>query len=415
VDRVALVLRAAEAANQSGQLRRALSLARAAVDTIDANVEPLRAARAHDRLGQYLLDTLSTKATLEEVLDACGRAVELTPGDPPTPLRARVTTGLTEALLVAGRFGEARRWCEEALAVARAVGTGDEEARALVALAMLEHHHGDTDSARALLHDARSRAVVTGNRLLELQALRFLGNVEFDVGNLAAACAVLDDGTELAEQSGLAWSAPGVEGRIVDCVAHYAGGDWDGVERLAAVDDRSEAARGLSAVGPLWLASVRDAFSNRVVGWKAADRADTSLVLGALEYGLWGRHDAGAGRAKPDPAQPRLIHHSDRGCHYTAIRFTQRLDDAGVRPSMGSVGDSYDNALAENFFSTLKIELVYRTSFPTREEAELALFRYIDGWYNPHRIQRRLGWRSPVEFEADYYRSLKQATTAGTK
>jgi transposase InsO family protein len=167
--------------------------------------------------------------------------------------------------------------------------------------------------------------------------------------------------------------------------------------------------------GPLWLASVRDAFSNRVVGWKAADRADTELVLGALEYGLWGRHDAGAGRAKPDPAQPRLIHHSDRGCQYTAIRFTQRLDDAGVRPSMGSVGDSYDNALAENFFSTLKTELVYRTSFRTREEAELALFRYIDGWYNPHRIQRRLGWRSPVEFEADYYRSLKQATTAGTK
>jgi putative transposase len=100
---------------------------------------------------------------------------------------------------------------------------------------------------------------------------------------------------------------------------------------------------------------------------------------------------------------------------YTAIRFTQRLDDAGVRPSMGSVGDSYDNALAENFFSTLKIELVYRTSFPTREEAELAPFRYIDGWYNPHRIQRRLGWRSPVEFEADYHRSLKQTTTAGTK
>jgi putative transposase len=100
---------------------------------------------------------------------------------------------------------------------------------------------------------------------------------------------------------------------------------------------------------------------------------------------------------------------------YTAIRFTQRLDDAGVRPSMGSVGDSYDNALAENFFSTLKLELVYRTSFRTREEAELALFRYIDGWYNPHRIQRRLGWRSPVESEADYYRSLKQATTAGTK
>lgn len=161
--------------------------------------------------------------------------------------------------------------------------------------------------------------------------------------------------------------------------------------------------------GPLWLASVRDAFSRRIVGWKTSDRADTQLVLGALEYGLWGRH------GDADPAQPRLIHHSDRGAQYTAIRFTQRLLDAGARPSMGSVGDSFDNALAENFFSTLKIELVYRTSFRTREQAELALFRYINGWYNPNRIQRRLGWRSPDEYEADYYRNLNAATAAETK
>jgi hypothetical protein len=91
----------------------------------------------------------------------------------------------------------------------------------------------------------------------------------------------------------------------------------------------------------------------------------------------------------------------------TAIRFTQRLADAGIRPSMGSVGDSLDNALAENLFSTLKVELVYRTSFRTREEAELALFRYVDGWYNPHRIQKALGWRSPDEYEADYDRSWR--------
>jgi putative transposase len=161
--------------------------------------------------------------------------------------------------------------------------------------------------------------------------------------------------------------------------------------------------------GPLWLASVRDAFSRRIVGWKTSDRANTDLVLGALEYGLWGR----PGNA--DPAQPRLIHHSDRGAQYTAVRFTQRLQDAGAQPSMGSVGDSYDNALAENFFSTLKLELVYRTSFRTREDAELELFRYIDGWYNPHRIQRRLGWRSPDEYEADYYRNLKAAMTAEPK
>jgi putative transposase len=161
--------------------------------------------------------------------------------------------------------------------------------------------------------------------------------------------------------------------------------------------------------GPLWLASVRDAYSRRIVGWKASDRADTDLVLGALEYALWGRGLDG------DPAQRRLIHHSDRGAQYTAIRFTQRLADAGIRPSMGSVGDSFDNALAENFFSTLKVELVYRTSFRTREEAELALFRYVDGWYNPHRIQKALGWRSPDEYEADYHRSPEAATPAGTK
>jgi transposase InsO family protein len=149
--------------------------------------------------------------------------------------------------------------------------------------------------------------------------------------------------------------------------------------------------------GPLWLASVRDAFSRRIVGWKASDRADTELVLGALEYAVWGRG------LDSDPGQRRLVHHSDRGAQYTAIRFTQRLADAGIQPSMGSVGDSLDNALAENFFSILKVERVYRTSYRTREEAELDLFRYIDGWYNPHRIQRELGWLSPDEYEEAYY------------
>ena len=141
--------------------------------------------------------------------------------------------------------------------------------------------------------------------------------------------------------------------------------------------------------GPLWLASVRDAFSRRVVGWKASDRADTELVLGALEYALWSRQ----------VERDRLVFHSDHGAQYTAIRFTQRLVDAGAQPSMGSVGDSFDNALAENFFSTLKVERVYRTTYRTREEAELDLVRYIDGWYNPRRIQRELGWLSPDEYE----------------
>ncbi len=101
--------------------------------------------------------------------------------------------------------------------------------------------------------------------------------------------------------------------------------------------------------GPLWLASVRDAFSRRIVGWKASDRADTELVLGALEYAVWGRGLDG------DPAQRRLIHHSDRGAQYTAIRFTQRLADAGIQPSMGSIGDSFDNALAETTASSVSL------------------------------------------------------------
>jgi putative transposase len=158
--------------------------------------------------------------------------------------------------------------------------------------------------------------------------------------------------------------------------------------------------------GPLWLASVRDAFSRRIVGWKASDRADVELVLGALEYAIWGRGLDG------DPAQRRLIHHSDRGAQYTAIRFTQRLADAGIQPSMGSVGDSFDNALAENFFSILKVERVYRTTYRTREEAELDIFRYIDGWYNPQRLQRELGWLSPDEYEEAYYHRESSGTLA---
>ncbi|GHE50041.1 putative transposase for insertion sequence element IS986/IS6110 [Streptosporangium violaceochromogenes] len=149
----------------------------------------------------------------------------------------------------------------------------------------------------------------------------------------------------------------------------------------------------LTVEGVLWPASVRDAFSNRVVGWKTSDRAGTDLVLGALEFALWSR-EVRAGQ---------LIHHSDKGCQYTAIRFTQRLADAGIAPSTGSVGDSFDNALAENLWSTIKVELVYRNTWATREEADTALFRYIDGWYNPRRIQKGLGGLSPDEYEAAWY------------
>ena len=151
----------------------------------------------------------------------------------------------------------------------------------------------------------------------------------------------------------------------------------------------------LTGEGILWLASVRDAFANKVVGWDSGPRATTELVLSALDYAIWSR----------DVRDGQLIHHSDKGCQYTAVRFTQRLVDAGIAPSTGSVGDSFDNALAENLWSTLKIELIHwpATTFATRAEAQSALFRYIDGWYNPRRIQQGLDGRSPDEYEAAWH------------
>ena len=99
---------------------------------------------------------------------------------------------------------------------------------------------------------------------------------------------------------------------------------------------------------------------------------------------------------------------------YTSVRFTQRLVDAGIAPSTGGVGDSFDNALAENLWSTLKIELIYwpANTFATRADAQSALFRYIDGWYNPHRIQAGLGGLSPDEYEAAWQARQSQPHSA---
>ena len=151
----------------------------------------------------------------------------------------------------------------------------------------------------------------------------------------------------------------------------------------------------LTGEGVLWLASVRDAFSNKVVGWDSGARATTELVFSALDYAILSR----------DVRDGQLIHHSDKGCQYTSVRFTQRLLDAGIAPSTGSVGDSFDNALSENLWSTLKIELIYwpATTFATRAEAQAALFRYIDGWYNPRRVQQGLEGLSPDEYEAAWH------------
>jgi transposase InsO family protein len=167
----------------------------------------------------------------------------------------------------------------------------------------------------------------------------------------------------------------------------------------------ADATRLTCGEGVFWLAAVRDAFSNRIVGWRCSDRCDTDLILGALEYGIWTR----------DVRDGQLIHHSDKGSNYASFRFSTRLSDNGILASMGSTGDSYDNALMENFWSTLKTELVYRSSWRSRDEAENALFAYIDGWYNIRRIQAGLGDRSPDEYEAAWHAAnIDQPDATGT-
>jgi putative transposase len=139
--------------------------------------------------------------------------------------------------------------------------------------------------------------------------------------------------------------------------------------------------------GFLYLAVVLDAFSRRVVGWAMANHPRTRLVLDALEMAL--------GQRRPDD----VIHHSDQGSQYTSIAFGARCRQAGVRPSTGSVGDAYDNAMCESFFATLECELLDRTQFRSHAEARMAIFQFIEGWYNPRRRHSAIGYLSPVEYE----------------
>ena len=145
--------------------------------------------------------------------------------------------------------------------------------------------------------------------------------------------------------------------------------------------------------GFLYLAMVLDVYSRRVVGWSMQTHLRTELILAALNMALTQRRPS------------EVIHHSDRGCQYTSYAFGKRCREAGVMPSMGSVGDAYDNAMAESFFATLERELLNRRRFKSQAEANRAVFEWIEGWYNPHRRHSSLGYRSPVNYERAYQRS----------
>ena len=142
--------------------------------------------------------------------------------------------------------------------------------------------------------------------------------------------------------------------------------------------------------GFLYLAVVLDVFSRRIVGWAMDSSLATELVVGALEMAIAQR--------RPE----EVIHHSDQGSQYTSLTFGKRCRDAGIALSMGSVGDCYDNAMAESFFASLECELLDRTTFRNRAEAKTELFRWIEGWYNPHRRHSGIGHRSPINFERSY-------------
>ena len=151
------------------------------------------------------------------------------------------------------------------------------------------------------------------------------------------------------------------------------------------------------------MAFVIDVFARRIVGWRASSSARTDLVLDALEQALHERKPVG-----PD----RLVHHSDRGVQYVSIRYTERLADAGLEPSVGSVGDSYDNALAETINGLYKAEVIHRRpSWQRREDVEWATLQWV-AWYNNRRLMEPLGNIPPAEAEAAYYSQIPSLALA---
>jgi putative transposase len=157
--------------------------------------------------------------------------------------------------------------------------------------------------------------------------------------------------------------------------------------------------------GWLYVAFVIDVFARRIVGWRVSSSMRTDFVLDALEQALYDR--------QPERSDA-LVHHSDRGSQYVSIRYTERLAEAGIEPSVGSRGDSYDNALAESINGLYKAELIHRRApWKTKEAVELATLEWV-AWFNHHRLLEPIGYIPPAEAEANYYRQLDEKPTLVT-
>ena len=155
--------------------------------------------------------------------------------------------------------------------------------------------------------------------------------------------------------------------------------------------------------GWVYVAFVVDVFARRIVGWRVSRSMRTDFVLDALEQALYSRQSERNGD---------LIHHSDRGSQYVSIRYSERLAEAGIEPSVGSRGDSYDNALAETINGLYKAELIHRRApWKTMAAVELATLEWV-AWFNHHRLLEPIGYIPPAEAEANYYRQLASQATA---
>ncbi len=164
----------------------------------------------------------------------------------------------------------------------------------------------------------------------------------------------------------------------------------DGPDRLWVSDITEHP----TAEGKVYVAVVLDAWSRRVVGWSIADHIRAELVVDALQMAIWRRR----------PPEGQTVHHSDHGSQYTSWAFGRRLRAAGLLGSMGSVGDAYDNAVAESFFSTLQRELLDETTrWESRHQLAQAVFEWIEAWYNPRRRHSHCDRLSPIDYETTHW------------